>query len=160
MPAVIAEGFEVETLEARYDKRARALLESIEQALAEQLAPRERGYVCDVTVQSDDDPRWVLTVQTHEDADNPDEYRGVDVTVQIPLSEAGGETSETSAAVSLDVVDSGGRIIGGCTPHNYTAALWIPLTDLDALDARFALLEGEGCDPGYIAEQIAENYPD
>lgn len=41
----------------------------------------------------------------------------------------------------IDIVEWGGRILGGLSPYNYTDECWVDARDEDAVEERFAILE-------------------
>lgn len=63
----------------------------------------------------------------------------VDFTVTL-LEEVAREGEGKGVAWSIDAVEEGGRIMAGCTPHNYTARLWVAV-DSPEVEERFQAFE-------------------
>lgn len=42
---------------------------------------------------------------------------------------------------SVDVVEYGGAVIGGCTPYNYSNDVWVDRRNSDAVEERFSFLD-------------------
>jgi hypothetical protein len=79
-----------------------------------------------------DECTWVLTFTTPEGE--------VDVDFGILQSEeCDGE--ENGVSFSINVVAKGGRILGQCTPFNYTDKCWVSRSDPEKIEERFKLLE-------------------
>lgn len=100
-----------------------------------QQAARDAGYESDGPHDlSDDCYRWYIVIEGNG-LPEP-----VDVSIEIAESlEYEGGTEGVN--FSIDIVAVGGEIIGGLTPHNYTPQVWVPITDREAVLARFAILE-------------------
>lgn len=140
--------------------------EQVMESIAESIKPRalallgkvrdeltEAGYLTDPEPcdMSSDDYRYALSVcrpgacspvpapPNHYDTDL------ADITVEIAEArEYGDDEAHDGYGVNfgLDIVEIGGRILGGLTPFNYTDECWVDARDPEAVEARWALLEG------------------
>jgi hypothetical protein len=114
-------------IKTKYQKRAMAILNRIAGTL------RLAGFNCegpwDISV---DYYRWELVVKS--------ENLNVDISLQICESEQyDGEVGGVN--FTLDIVEYGGRIIGGLSPFNYTDRCWVSRKDKQAIEERFCMLE-------------------
>lgn len=114
---------------------------------------REAGLVTDgePTDISADEYRWTLRVwrRGFTDIDNC-----IDVSVEI--GEAGAYDSEESYGITfaLNIVEYGGRILGGLTPYNYTNLCWVDSRDADAVAERWKdLAEADISEIPYLIER-------
>src|SRR6266478_1460728 len=101
-------------IKRKYKNRILAILNRIAEVL------RQAG--CDVEGPWDlsgDDYRWEL------------QANNIDISITICESETyDGEPNGINFA--LDIVEEGGRILGGLTPYNYTDAVWVSRSDSEA----------------------------
>ena len=111
----------------KYEKRIMAILERIADVL------RETGFGVEGPWDlSSDDYWWALLA----DVD------GVRVDVSFKICESEQYDGEKGGVnFTLDIVEEGGRIIGGLTPFNYTDRCWVGRKDKQAVEERFRLLE-------------------
>jgi hypothetical protein len=103
---------------------------------------------------SDDCYRWNVLVRpanTPADADV-----GVDVSLIIAESQAYGD-GEEGMNFSLDMVEYGGLIVGGCTPFNYSSDVWVDVADNDAVETRWTLFT-QCFDAGAVMDGIERHY--
>ncbi len=139
-----------ETIMRKYRERIVAIMERIADVL------REEGYLVGGPEFWDgDDYRWVLLV--HVDGDS-DKLGDEDVDISFKLCESE-EYDGTPGGVNfaLDIVQVGGRIIGGLTPFNYTERCWVPRNDSEAVEERFRIMEQ--ADEGDIPALIERHQP-
>lgn len=125
----------IEAVAVKYDERAMALLKRISAML------ELHGMAVDEPFQMwDDNFRWA-TMVWREVGDVRDPESGVDITVEIAESQAYGDDPEYGINFGLDIVEYGGRILGGLVPYNYTDQCWVDARDEDSVEARWLLLE-------------------
>jgi hypothetical protein len=124
-----------EQIARRYKRRICAVLNAIASAV------QDAGYLVDdpCDLSSDDDHRFTFTV--HRDNDiNEFSPEDIDVSLEVcPSEEFDGETGGVN--FSLNVVEVGGRILGGLTPFNYTPEVWVSRKDKQAIEERFSIFE-------------------
>lgn len=125
-----------EQIRDKYEPRARAILEKI-RAAATSLGA-EAWEVDDMT---DDDYSWNVYVRSAEQVRDGVEDQGVDFTFRICESE-NWDGEEGGVNFMLDIVAYGGEILGCVCPQNYTENVWVNRDDAEAIEARFALVEG------------------
>ncbi len=114
----------VEEVRDKYEPRILAGMNAIKDT-----AIRE-GYTVEGPEEtSDEEFSWALFVGTQ-----------VDITFTIVESKVREGTDE-GISFMLDIVESGGRILGAFSPYNYTPKLWVPLDDPDAIEERFRMME-------------------
>jgi hypothetical protein len=106
----------------KYQKRIMAILDRIASVL------RAAGFNVEGPESWDcDDYRWVLLVDGK-----------VDISFKLCESEKyDGERGGVTFA--LDIVEVGGRIIGGLTPFSYSERCWVSRNDKEAVEERFPL---------------------
>ena len=111
----------------KYQKRIMAILERIADVL------RAAGFRVEGPWDlSSDDYWWALLA----DVD------GVKVDVSFKICESEQYDGERGGVnFALDIVEEGGRIIGGLTPFNYTDRCWVSRKDKQAVEERFCILE-------------------
>lgn len=114
----------VEKIKEKYEGRILAVLNAIRKKL------QEAGHDCnEPTDMSSDDFWWSMTVDGH-----------IDVSLKICESEQyDGESGGVNFAV--DIVEHGGRILGGLTPYNYTNKVWVSRYSPAAVEERFRIIE-------------------
>lgn len=91
-----------------------------------------------------DEYRWGFMIDFEKDL-------GPNKKVIIDMRIAESEQYDGSAngvTFAIDMVESGGRILGGMVPFNYTPEVWVSRDDPEGIQARFVLFEDadfEGC---------------
>jgi hypothetical protein len=133
-----------EGLMPRYRPRIEALLRKVGEACVGsglQVERVEDGIV-KVWDMCGDDFKWAIGVW-RPDGDMSDFDQVIDVSVEIAEELSYGDESHEGYGVnfSLDVVECGGRILGGLTPYNYTDECWVDARDDDKVAERWAILE-------------------
>jgi hypothetical protein len=125
----------IEAVKDAYQERVLALLGRIAEAC--------RGE--DLIVEgphdlSDDNFRWTLFVyRTPLKRDDEDL---VDVTLEIVEgADYDGREAAFGINFGIDVVEYGGRQLGGLQPYNFTPDVWVDARDADAVAARWQLIE-------------------
>lgn len=73
----------------------------------------------------------------------PDEpVNDVDMGIEFELLFSESTDGEKGGvAFGTHIVRWGGRVVGDCTPGNYTSGLWVPRSDSEAVEARFSGFE-------------------
>ncbi len=133
----------LEALKKRYSERVERVLHGIATAYHEAGWGNE-GDPCDM---SDEYPRWSVLVTAPGCpipegplADIPS--NAIDVTFEFATQRAfEGPKDATGLTFSVSIVEVGGAIRGGMSPHNYTDSVWLNIDDEDALEKRFKLFE-------------------
>jgi hypothetical protein len=136
----------VDAIRERYATRILGILTVIQSHLRE--AGFETDDPCDMSC---DDYRWSLLVYRDGEPGNLSDA-DVDITLEIAES-LQFEGTEDGINFSIHVVETGGRILGTLCPYNYTPDVWVDAGDLDAIEARFRLVED--ADHESIVELIA-----
>jgi hypothetical protein len=104
---------------------------------------------------SGDDYKWSMRVWRSQAArDEGDDDNCVDVSVEIAESREYDGENDYGINFGIDIVEWGGRILGGLTPFNYTAECWVDARDDDAVSDRWQIIED--ADPGEIPPLIRE----
>lgn len=126
----------VTAVKDRYAERIVKVMERIRAEL------QEAGYHTEGPDEMfGDDYRWALLVRVvSEPGQYPVADGDIDITLQIAESMQF-EGTEDGINFSLDVVEVGGRILGGLTPYNYTNDVWVDVSDDDAVEWRFSIFE-------------------
>jgi hypothetical protein len=94
--------------------------------------------------QGDEDDEWWMTACPHSLKQRAEEDHPTDGDVDIRFTILRSETTDGEpggVTFSVNITGSGGQIIGGMTPGNYSPDLWVPRKDHDAIEARFRLFE-------------------
>jgi hypothetical protein len=117
-------------IKRKYVKRIRAILNAIKASLVEAGLEVEGPY--DMTA---DDYCWSL-IATY----GPGENDKADVSFRIFESQEY-DGSDEGINFGIDVVEFGGRILGGLTPYNYTPDVWVDLNDTEGIEERFRIIE-------------------
>jgi hypothetical protein len=127
---------QVESVKDRYAARILKVLEGIRAEL------QAEGYTVDEPFDMHcDDYRWTMMVYVNsKPGDDEPTNDDVDITFQIAESEQF-EGTEEGINFSIDVVEYGGRMLGGLTPYNYTGDVWVSLNDDAAIERRFSIFE-------------------
>jgi hypothetical protein len=86
-----------------------------------------------------DEYRWTFSVwRTPERGEIED---SIDVSLEIAEAATYGDEPESGINFGLDVVEWGGRILGGMTPFNYTDECWVDAFDEEAVAERWSYFE-------------------
>lgn len=134
----------IDNVKTEYEARILAFLRQCAKAC------RDAGLVVtEPADMSDDDYRWAFTAYRSTDRDLDS---AVDVTLQIAEAREYGDEPESGINFGLDIVEFGGRILGGFAPHNYTEQCWIDAGDAEAVESRWGLFES--VDVAGVPEQI------
>jgi hypothetical protein len=127
-----------EQVKDKYAARILAVMNCIRTEL------QDAGFTVDEPWFSDgDDYRWEMVVHL---ADTPagaeTEIHDDDVDIAFKICESQ-EYDGTDAGVNfaLDIVEFGGRVLGGLCPFNYSEDVWVPLDSEDAIEERFRIME-------------------
>lgn len=128
----------MELLGKLYEPKAIALLEQIKEVV--QGAGFFTGSPVDM---GGEELMWSLAVYRTEEAINDDslaERDAIDITVKLceQRQYEGGEGFGVN--FSVDIVEFGGRILGGLSPYNYTPDVWVDGKDEQAVKDRWQLL--------------------
>lgn len=119
----------------RYGHKMRGLLERIAAAC------EENGVYCGKPFDmSGDDYKWsMMAWRTRSDRMANIAERGIDISVEIAESRSYDNELPTGINFGLDIVEWGGRILGGFTPHNYTDRVWVDARDREAVSDRWEM---------------------
>ncbi len=117
-------------IKRKYVKRIRAILNAIKASLVEAGFEVEGPY--DMTA---DEYYWSLIVTY-----GPGENDKADVSFKIFESREY-DGSDEGINIGIDVVEFGGRILGGLTPYNYSPLVWVDLNDAEGIEDRFQIIE-------------------
>lgn len=124
-------------IERRYRRRIETFMGRIEKELESRGLDAGPAYT-----MHDEEFTWELTCcpkgVSFKQAQENDEF--VDVRFQISESLASGDGLE-GINFSIEATSYGGKMLGGLTPHNYTPQVWVPVTDKEAIEERFHLIE-------------------
>ncbi len=123
-----------EQIKDRYQDRILAVMNRIATVLQDEGYPTEGPHFMD-----GDSYSWNLIV--HLDAD-PDEVGQEDIDISFKVCESEQyDVEEGGINFALDIVEIGGRILGGLTPYNYSPKCWVDRTDAEAIEERFKIME-------------------
>jgi hypothetical protein len=128
----------MELLGMTYEPDALALLERIKEVVT------DNGFFAgEPTPMFSDDIVWLLPVRRTEepvDDDRLAERDAIDVTVNLCEQRQfeGGEGFGIN--FSIDLVEYGGRVLGGLSPYNYTPDVWVDGRDDKAVRERWEIL--------------------
>jgi len=101
---------------------------------------REHGWeTWSPTQMFDDHYRWAMLVVVDGDGEKLGDH-DIDITLEMCESEQHGD-DPGGVTFRLDIVEVGGRILGGCSPYNYTEKCWGARNDPGAVEVRFSILE-------------------
>ena len=124
----------MEKVAEAYKPLAMALLNRIKGILeAESLT------VKDPYDMSADNYRWSMLVHRHP-GDHADDD-GVDITVEIAEERDYDDDEGYGLNFGVDIVEYGGRNLGGIAPFNFTPEVWVDSRDENAVAARWQLIE-------------------
>jgi len=118
-----------EAIKDKYEPRILAVLTRIAETL------REAGYAVDDPIDLSCDQYW-WSLLVHGD----NEENGIDISFKICESDQY-DGEEGGVNFSLDIVEFGGRVLGGLCPYNYTPHCWVDRNDEEAVEERFAIFE-------------------
>jgi len=121
----------IETIKAKYEPRALAVLNNIREELT------TAGYTVSEPFELDDDDagRWDMVVE-------PSEGREEVIDISFHFAESENWDGEKGGInFMLDVVSEGGRMLGGLTPYNYTESCWVKRNNPSAIEERFSIME-------------------
>lgn len=130
----------IESVAKTYADRAMAILRAVRDAV------RDAGMSADDEPfdLSGDDYNWGICVWRTPDPS--DEEGCIDVRIEIAEARSydgyDGDGETFGINFELDVVEWGGRILGGLSPYNYTDECWVDARGVYAVEERFAILEG------------------
>jgi hypothetical protein len=124
----------VERVKGAFEQRIRKFLTTTRQAFI------DAGYnVSDIDDMSDECYSWSFAIiLTNTELVEENEY--IDFRFEIAESLAFDGTTD-GINFSINIVASGGEIVGGCTPYNYTPDVWVDMHDADAIEERFRMVE-------------------
>lgn len=123
-----------EQIKDRYQGRIMAVMGRIASALQGESYLVEGPHFMD-----GDSYSWSLLVHLDGDIDEVAQD-DIDITFKIAESEEyDGEIGGINFC--LDIVEVGGRILGGLCPHNYSPQCWVDRTDAEAVEERFKIME-------------------
>lgn len=124
---------QVELVKNRYSNRIEKILNELKKELEEEFDYPISGpdfWDCD-------DYRWSLFIELDQDENKHD---GIDIAFQI-CDSTEYDGSEDGINFSIEAVHTSGRMLGGCTPFNYSNEVWVSLNDEDGIEKRFRLME-------------------
>jgi hypothetical protein len=127
-----------EQVKDKYTGRIMAVMNRIRTEL------QAAGFTVDEPWSSDcDDYRWEMVVHmadTPAGAETKVHDDDLDIAFKICESQ---EYDGTDAGVNfaVDIVQFGGRMLGGLCPFNYSEDVWVPLDNEDAIEQRFRIME-------------------
>lgn len=127
----------IEAVKDRVAPRAVSLLERIRDVV------RDADFTADdePSFMDGDDYRWSLRVWRPGEAG---EESCIDVSIEIAEAMSyGDDEAHEGFGVNfgLDLVEWGGRILGGLTPYNYSDKVWVDARNEDAVSERWRILE-------------------
>lgn len=101
---------------------------------------------------STDDYRWAM--RAWRGLDRTQDEDSVDITVEIAEEREYEGGDGYGLNFGLDIVEWGGRLLGGCAPYNYTSLVWVDARYPGELADRWSLLENVDLHaiPGLILE--------
>lgn len=122
----------------RYSSKMRGLLEQIAAAC------EDNGVYCDKPFDmSGDDYQWSMTAwrsRSDRMAKIPDNERCVEISVKIDESREYDGELPSGINFSVDIVEWGGRMLGGLAPFNYTDKVWVDARNREAVSDRWQIL--------------------
>jgi hypothetical protein len=132
-------------IKKKYRKRIMAILERIADVL------RVAGFRVEGPWDLSSDDYW-WSLLAHVD--------GVKIDVSFKICESEQYDGERGGVnFALDIVEEGGRIIGGLTPFNYTDRCWVSRRDRQAVEERFRILEQADANdiPQLLKEAVSQS---
>jgi hypothetical protein len=129
----------IEKLREEYKPRMEKILTDLGKAFAEE------GFHWDEEVIDMTDDELMLSIllfrpgtEPEDKADLPED--AIDISMTL-IEECHRDGGEGGVSFSSDLVEVGGRILGGMCPYNYTEMLWIPADEADLIEKRFRFFE-------------------
>ena len=121
-------------LKDRYEARIMAILNKTADAL------QAAGFVVDAPADMcGDEYQWNFGIHFG----NPEEYEEHDIDVSFTICDSDDyDGTKGGVNFSISFVEVGGRMVGDCTPRNYTNEVWVPLKDHRLIEERFQCMEG------------------
>jgi len=102
--------------------------------------------------------KWEFEVFVNGDEGIAHEMKNGDVGVSFSIMDSESYDGEVGGLnFSIDMVEWGGRILGGCTPYNFTPQVWVDMKDDKAIQERFDLLKDTILNNTYEFVQTVEN---
>jgi hypothetical protein len=100
---------------------------------------REQGWnATDPMDMSGDDYEWaILVAPAGHDPLKSDRS----IAVEFEVCEAMEYDGTPGVSFKIDLIGSGGYIVGGLAPYNYTDECWVPMDDEAAIETRFLICE-------------------
>lgn len=142
--------FVMERLHHDYSARALALLNNIRSVVTE----TGEWDTDEPSDMSSDDYKWSFVVWP-KDKGYPGSENCVDISIELAEAATYGDDEVFDGFGinwGLDIVEYGGRILGGLTPYNYTDDVWIDGRDDEAVLERWQIIES--ADIANIAELL------
>lgn len=99
---------------------------------------RDHGWeASEVMDMSADEYEWCILV-----APEGQDVRGPrSIAVEFEIVEAMEYDGHPGVSFKIDLIGHGGYIVGGLAPYNYTDECWVPMDDVEAVEARFSICE-------------------
>ena len=119
---------------------------------------RTSGFYVDEPTETsaDENFRWGLYIhRSQRDQQHQARHPGastatkadVDITFTIAEAEYWDDPDNRFGVnFMLDIVECGGRILGGHCPYNYTKEVWVDRRNANAVEARFQMMEAPSLD--------------
>jgi len=117
-------------IKRKYVKRIRAILNAIKASLV------EAGFKVEGPHDMTADEYWWSLLVTY----GPGENDKADVSFRFFESQEY-DGSDEGINFGVDIVEFGGRILGGLTPYNYTPDVWVDPNDSEGIEERFRIIE-------------------
>lgn len=124
----------MESVAAEYGPKALDLLKRVAAVCEEHRLAVNEPYDL-----STDDYRWAMRVW--RGLDRTQDEGSVDVTVEIAEEREYERGDGYGLNFGLEIVEWGGRILGGFAPYNYTPDVWVDARNPSELADRWSLLE-------------------
>jgi len=132
-----------EQIKTKYEPRILVILNAMRTAL------NEAGHNCGESFDmSSDDYRWSMIIN------GDDGSNGINISFIIAESEYW-DGEENGVNFMVDVVEFGGRMLGGLCPYNYSNKVWVSRDDEDAIEERFRIFEQ--ADPADIIKCVEQS---
>jgi hypothetical protein len=119
----------------KYKSRILKFLRQVREALVKE------GFTVDEPFDMTADEFWYAILVRK--SSKPDESAtGQDVDISFKIAESEQHDGEKGGVnFMLDIVEWGGRILGGFTPYNYTSNVWVSRNSEGAIERRFKMME-------------------
>jgi len=136
-----------EQIKKKYEARIMSILKKTAGAL------RDAGFVVDAPADMcGDQHQWSFGVHFG----NPEEFEDHDIDVSFTICESEYyDGTKGGVNFSISFVEVGGRMVGECTPYNYTSEVWVPMKDNRLIEDRFQGMEE--IDPESAVELIRKH---